>query len=60
MFEEYVEHDIAVYGGYLRDDEKLMESTSGGIATALSEYMIEQGGYVAGVAVIYLESVLLM
>ncbi len=49
MFEEYSKHDVAVYGGYLLDEEKLKQSASGGIATALSEHMIEQGGYVAGV-----------
>lgn len=43
-------HDIAVYGGYLDDDNKLMQSTSGGIATALAEKMIDAGGYVVGVA----------
>lgn len=50
MFEEYKEHDVAVYGGYLEDDTKLLQSSSGGIATALTEFMLEQGGYVAGVA----------
>lgn len=49
MFEEYKKHDVAVYGGYLSDVSKLMQCTSGGIATAMSEYMIKQGGYVAGV-----------
>ncbi len=43
-------HDVAVYGGYLDNKNKLMQSTSGGIATALAEKMIESGGYVAGVA----------
>lgn len=43
-------HDVAVYGGYVNDEEKLIQSTSGGIATALAEEMIEAGGYVAGVA----------
>lgn len=41
---------LAVYGGYIDDNEKLMKSASGGIATALSERMIELGGYVAGAA----------
>lgn len=50
MFDEYSNHDIAVYGGYLDNKEELLKSTSGGIATALAEYMIGQGGYVAGVA----------
>ena len=43
-------HDIAVYGGYIDDDDKLMQSASGGIATALAEQMINAGGFVAGVA----------
>lgn len=43
-------HDIAVYGGYIDNDNKLMQSASGGIATALAEQMIDTGGYVAGVA----------
>lgn len=50
MFDEYKEHDVAVYGGYLNNDEELMKSASGGLATALAEHMLEQGGYVAGVA----------
>lgn len=50
MFDEYKEHDVAIYGGYLDNEEKLMQSASGGIATALAEHMLEQGGYVAGVA----------
>lgn len=50
MYEEYNKHDVAVYGGYLDDEAKLLQSSSGGIATALSEYVLSQGGYVAGVA----------
>lgn len=50
MFDEYKNHDVAVYGGYLSDDKKLIQSTSGGIATALAERMLEIGGFVAGVA----------
>lgn len=42
--------NVAVYGGYIDNDSKLMQSASGGIATALAEQMIEAGGYVAGVA----------
>lgn len=49
VFDKYNKHDFAVYAGYLKDNTKLMQSTSGGIATALMEYMIDQGGYVAGV-----------
>lgn len=50
VFDEYKEHDVAIYGGYLDDKSKLLQSASGGIATALTEYMLEQGGFVAGVA----------
>lgn len=50
MFEEYSHHDVAIYGGYVEKKEELLRSTSGGIATALAERMIEKGGYVAGVA----------
>lgn len=49
MFESFKNHDEAVYGGYLNDDDKLLASSSGGIATALAEYAIEKGWYVAGV-----------
>lgn len=50
MFDEHKHHDTAVYAGYLSDDEKLIQSASGGIATALAERMLELGGFVAGVA----------
>lgn len=50
MFEEYNDHDVAIYGGYLIGNAKVMQSASGGIATALAECMLEQGGFVAGVA----------
>lgn len=50
MFDEFENHDVAVYAGYMTDNAKLLKSTSGGIATALGEYIISQGGYVAGVA----------
>lgn len=50
MFEQFAEHDVAVYAGYADNDEKVLKSTSGGVATVLSEAMLAQGGYVAGVA----------
>lgn len=50
MYSDYDKHDVAIFGGYLDDDAKILQSASGGIATALSEYMLQQGGYVAGVA----------
>lgn len=50
MYEEYNKHDVAVYGGYLDNEAKLLQSSSGGIATALSEFVLSQGGYVVGVA----------
>lgn len=40
----------ACYSGYLSDEKKLSQSASGGLATALSEYIISQGGIVYGVA----------
>ena len=39
-----------VYSGYIKDDSKLVSSASGGVATALSEKIIEHGGVVFGVA----------
>ncbi len=54
MYKEYEKHDVAVYAGYLTDDAELMQCSSGGIATAMSRYVLEkkvnEGGYVAGVA----------
>lgn len=50
MYHDYDKHDVAIYGGYLDDNAKILQSASGGIATALSEFMLQQGGYVAGVA----------
>ncbi len=41
--------DVAVYGGYLKDEGKLLQSASGGAATALSEQILADGGFVAGV-----------
>ncbi len=43
-------HDIAAYAAYLKDDRTLLECASGGVATALSQTVIQKGGYVAGVA----------
>lgn len=50
MLEEYKNHDIAAYAGYLSNSEELLQCSSGGIATALAKKMIQNGGYVAGVA----------
>ena len=44
MFRKFISHDISVYGGYILDKQKLLNSSSGGIATALSELIVEQGG----------------
>lgn len=49
MFDEYKNHDIAAYAGWILDNDELLSCTSGGIATALSREMIKMGGYVAGV-----------
>ena len=38
------------YCGYLKDEEQLRNSASGGIATAIAEYVISQTGVVYGVA----------
>ncbi len=50
MVENYNKHDVAVYGGYIDDNSLVLQSASGGLGTALAEYMIEQHGYVSGVA----------
>lgn len=39
-----------VYSGYLKDDNKLMKSASGGAVTAFAEAIIRQGGCVFGVS----------
>ena len=41
---------IKVYSGYLKDDNKLMKSASGGAVTAFAEAIIRQGGCVFGVS----------
>ena len=46
----YKNHNFAVYCGYIDDNEKLLQSASGGIATAMAEMMVASNGYVAGVA----------
>ena len=38
-----------IYASYIDDNEKLFKSASGGIATAISEYFIKNGGIVFGV-----------
>ncbi|MBE6757952.1 MAG: hypothetical protein E7552_05325 [Ruminococcaceae bacterium] len=43
-------HDIAAYAAYLTDDQALLASSSGGVATALAHAVIAKGGHVAGVA----------
>ena len=43
-------HDIAVYAAYIDDEEELLSSTSGGVATALAINMIQNNGFVAGVS----------
>lgn len=49
MYEEFLNHDIKVYAGYVKDESELVKSSSGGIATAMAKYIINNGGYVAGV-----------
>ena len=50
MYDEYAKHDIAAYAGYIKDNEELLQCSSGGVATAFAHQMIAEGGYVAGVA----------
>lgn len=49
MYEDLKGHSISIYGGYINNNKDLLESASGGMATALSRRMIRDGGYVAGV-----------
>lgn len=42
-------NDTRAYGGYLKDGQKLLKSASGGICTALSEFVEKEGGIVYGV-----------
>ena len=49
MYEEYKDHCIEAYAAYLTDNKELLSCTSGGVATALSKKIIDNGGYVAGV-----------
>lgn len=39
-----------IYGAYVRDDNIRKESSSGGIFTALAEYVLKRGGVVCGAA----------
>lgn len=41
--------EIKVYSGYIKEKDKLLQSASGGVVTALSEKIIEAGGVVFGV-----------
>lgn len=41
---------LGSYAGYVSQNQELLSCTSGGIATALSRKMIQQGGLVAGVS----------
>lgn len=43
-------HESNAYAAYLKDDKKILKSASGGVATALAEKVIDDGGYVVGVA----------
>lgn len=40
---------MEIYSGYIKDKKKLLESSSGGAATVISEAIIERGGSVFGV-----------
>lgn len=50
MYEKYEKHDLAIYAGYVKSEDELRKSSSGGIVTALAKQVIDDGGYVAGVA----------
>lgn len=50
MFDEYNKHDLKVYAAYLNEDDEILNSASGGVATALAKEFILSGGVVAGVA----------
>ena len=53
MLENKLEFDysnLEAYSGYFLDDEKLKKCSSGGIATAMSEAIINKGGVVFGAA----------
>lgn len=50
MLEENLYRDKAVYASYLIDDNEVLKSSSGGIATAMARHVISHGGKVAGVA----------
>ena len=43
-------YPLKVYAGRIKNIDEYKSSTSGGIATALSQYVIEQGGIVYGAA----------
>lgn len=46
--EEFDFTGLTAYSGYFRDTQKLLQSVSGGAATALSEAIINEGGTVFG------------
>lgn len=39
---------IAVYAAQFKNEEELLESSSGGVFSALAEYILSKNGYVAG------------
>lgn len=42
-------YEMKAFGGYLIEEEKILQSASGGCATGFAEEILKQGGYVAGV-----------
>lgn len=42
-------NDTQAYGGWIKDEQRLSESSSGGFCSALSEFVQQQGGVVYGV-----------
>lgn len=41
-------HTPVAYGGYIKDEEVRKQSSSGGVFSALSKYILDKGGYVCG------------
>lgn len=46
---ESMNTELKAYSGYFLDREQLLQSSSGGLATAISEKIIKSGGCVFGV-----------
>lgn len=49
MYNNYKDHSLKVYGGYINNDDEILTCSSGGVATALARQFIDERGYVVGV-----------